>query len=501
MKTLTILFAAAAFSLAASEPLVVTHVMHQMSVGVDTKPADALIAVEPNRANGVKALHSPDYLQYYAMPEAAARYDVKVMHSGGIDAMGLLLCNGHLKSQFGPVINAYYQAAKADGHLKIFPDSWSDVTKPEGLNEMYSELYAKYPDVWLKRNGKMVIALMLPRSNVPSYRATVDAMFKGLGGRDKVFLVLYDPVRLQKDNPDWFAEADAFSAWPTQSYGESVRELANFYETARASGKEIWAPVVPSFMQSRYPHENGKFVPNLREKLGVVNFRYDWLEAIRNRAPVVMEITWNDLTEDSAIMPESNHSDAVYELNKLFVDLYKTGKLPAANQEMVFLFHHPQLVENLKLPDGVSAIESFPVSHGKTFGSERYNRTPSTDYLCAVTFLKEPARITLYSGAKALYSYEAKAGLQFQLVYQPRSLNDPQKRYGCNEDLVYPKSEGDLTVTPIKDPLTDSQLYVKVERGDKRLGFFRSHKPLSSAAGCGDMTMTGDCFRLNKLSQ
>lgn len=72
----------------AAEKLVAAHFMHQMSVGVDTNPRDSILGIEPGRSNGIKALHTPDYLQYYAMPDAAAGYDMKMMRSGGIDAIG-----------------------------------------------------------------------------------------------------------------------------------------------------------------------------------------------------------------------------------------------------------------------------------------------------------------------------------------------------------------------------------------------------------------------------
>lgn len=480
----------------AAEKVVAAHFMHQMSVGVETNPRDSILGIEPGRSNGIKALHTPDYLQYYAMPDAAADYDVKMMRSGGIDAIGMLLCNGHLKSQFRPVIRAYYRAAAENG-LKIFPDSWSNVNAPEGLSEIYTELHRDFPASWLKRDGRLVVALMLP-SQPPPYRETVEKLFAGIGGRKNVFLVLYDPVRLREKNKDWFDNADGFTAWLTMSYGESMRDLEKFYEVAKASGKEVWAPVMPSFMQSRYPHQGGKFIPNLREKLGVSYFRHAWQQAIANNSAAVMLATWNDITEDSSIMPESNHGDSIYELNRIFSTLYKTGKLPEATEEKLFLFHHPQLVEGLKLPAGVTPTEGFPLSHGKNFGSKVYHRTPPTDYLHVASFLREPATVSLYLGTQLLARYEAKPGLQFHLFYQPRNQNDPAGRYPCNEAEVYPQSEGNQTVTLLKQPLRDAEIYLEVKRNGRRLGFFRSHKPVNGFAGRGDMTMTGNLFRLKK---
>ena len=56
------------------------------------------------------------------------------------------------------------------------------------------------------------------------------------------------------------------------------RLLEEAMAVAKASGKEFWQPVMPSFTQSRYPHPG--VTPNVREMLGMTWFRQAWLAAI-----------------------------------------------------------------------------------------------------------------------------------------------------------------------------------------------------------------------------
>ena len=487
----------------AGEPkgkLIITHVMHQMTIGAVNNRNETHLSVEPTRENGIMAQHIPEYMMNYGKPLEAARQDIALMRESKIDAMGMLLCNGHLKSQFGPMIHAYYKAAGEDGHIKIFPDTWSDITKPEGLAEMYGELLEKYPDVWLKRDGRLVVTLCLGYGSgpLPPYKETTDKLFSKVGGRSNVYLVLYWPRALKEHNPEWFKGADALTDWLTDSYGLEHSELKASIACAKEAGKEFWYPVMPSFAQSRYPHEGGKFVPNLREKLGSCWFRESWMAAIDDNASVVGLQTWNDLSEDSAVMPESNHDWAFFELNKYYAGWFKSGKAPAIDKEEVLLFHHPQVAEGLKLPPGVKPMEGFPFANGKNFNSPAINRTPPTDYAVVNAMLKAPAKVTVMLGEKVLAERELPAGLSSWLIYQPRNQNDPKGSYKCDESKVYPDGADGLLITKLDKPFYDAEVFVSVSRDGRRLGFFRSHRPVAGAAGRGDMTVVGDAFKLQQ---
>ncbi len=477
--------------------LVVTHVMPCLAVGAVNGRNETHLSVEPSRANGQMAQHIPEYVANYGKPLEAARQDIAMMREAGVDAMAMLLCNRHMKSQFAPMINAYCQAAVEDGVFKFEPDLWGDISKPDEYAEDVGALY-KYEKAWLKRGGRLVVSLWMNYGSnpLPPYKETTDKLFSKIGGRANVFLVLYSPKALKERNPEWFAGADAFTDWIHDSYGLSHTDLLEFMRCVKESGKECWAPVMPAFAQSRYPHENSTFNPNVREKLGMTWFRESWLSAIEADAPATFIATWNDLSEDSSLMPETNHGYAYFELNKYYAAWFKTGRKPEIKKEQLLVFHHPQIVEGLKLPEGVKPMMGFP-ANVNVFNVPPVNRTPPTDYVGVVAMLQSPAKVAVMLGETVIGERECPAGLTSWLIYQPRNLNDPGKIYPIEDPgKAYPKEEQDFAITKLDKPFWDAEVYLSITRGAERIGFFRSHRPIAGAAGRGDMTTVGDAFTL-----
>ena len=193
-------------------------------------------------------------------------------------------------------------------------------------------------------------------------------------------------------------------------------------------------------------------------------------------------------------MPESNHAYAYYELNKYYARWFQSRRRPEVQKEQVLLFHHPQIVEGVQLPAGRKAMEGFPVSHGKRFCGPGEHSTPPTDYLGVVAMLRAPAEITVMLGETVIGKRELPAGVTSWLLYQPRNLNDPRKLYPVDPQLAYPKAEPDFLVTTLAKPFWDAEVYLAVSRGNDRLGFFRSHRPIAAAAARGDLTTVGDVF-------
>lgn len=476
------------------EKIVLTHVMHQMAVGAVNGRNETHLSVEPTRANGIMAKHTQEYIANYGQPQEAARQELALIKAAGINTIGLLLSNRHLpRSQFAAMIHGYYQAAMIDNSVKIVPDIWGNPNKPEELAEELALIKSSYEKAWRRCDGRLIVMLTLP--SLPDYQSTVDKMFAGIGGRKNVYLVLYDPVKLKAKAPEWFKNADAFTDWVHDSYGLDRALLRDAAAAAASAGKPFWSPVMPSFTQSRYPHPG--IIPNVREMLGMTWFREAWLAAIKNNAPAAVIQTWNDLSEDSSMMPESNHGYAYYELGKYYVDWFKTGRIPTVKNEQILLFHHPQIVEGVKLPEGRKPMEGFPASHGNRFNNPPVNRTPPTDYIGVVAMLKSPAKVKVMLGETAIAERTLPAGVTSWLIYQPRNLNDPRKLYPCDPDQVYPVPEADFLITRLDKPFYDTEVFVAVERNKQRIGFFRSHRGIAAAAARGELTTIGDVFPLD----
>ncbi|MFZ2655678.1 MAG: endo-1,3-alpha-glucanase family glycosylhydrolase [Victivallales bacterium] len=467
--------------------IVATHVMGCMAVGNGRVPkGESHLAVEPTRWNGIMAGHVPEYMANYGQPLAAAKQDISMMKAAGVNAIALMVSGHLIRSQFSAMNHAYFQAAMEDGEMKIYPDVWGDTSTPAGVALMADELALikeKYESVWLRRDGRLVVSVQgLADKNTE----TADKLFAKIGGREKVYLILYGQGKAKN--------ADAFTGWFHESYGVNLGNLGNAMAVGKESGKPFWQPVMPSFTQSRYPHPG--ITPNVREQLGMCWFRESWQAAIKGDAPAVFIETWNDLTEDSAVMPDSNHGYAYFELNKYYAAWFKNGKRPDIEKEQVLLFHHPQIVEGVKLPAGVKPMEGFPVAFGNTF--DQRHGTPPTDYVGVVTMLKSPAKVSVMLGETVLGEREFPAGVSSWLLYQPRNQNDPRKLYPYDPEKVYPKEEEDLVITKLDKPFSDAEVFVSVSRGKDRIGFFRSHRPIVSAAGRGDMTTVGDAYSFGK---
>ena len=63
-------------------------------------------------------------------------------------------------------------------------------------------------------------------------------------------------------------------------------------------------------------------------------------------------------------------------------------------------------------------------------------------------------------------------------------------------EAIYPKEEADFLITKLEKPFWDAEVYVAVYRGNDRIGMFRSHRPIVSAAARGELTTVGDVFPL-----
>lgn len=424
------------------------------------------------------ALPAPDTLKNYRRPQEAARQDIDKALEAGVNTFGMLLGPNHLPgSQFASIIHAYWQAAAETPGFHMSVDIWP-FDKQTGLPKLSAALQIlkeKYGKTWLREDGRYVVVLKTnahQRDAQTLTPADIDGLLAGLGGRSQVYLVLYDPEELAKNNPEVFQKADAFTDWPHISYSQSTEKVTRAVEIARQAGKAYWYPVMPAFQQSR-----AGITGNVREKLGMVNYLEDWYRAIDSKAKAVSISTWNDLTEDSAIMPESNHGEAYFQLNRLMAEWYQTGSQPGISQEELFMFHHPQLVSGVQLPS-----DRQPMS-----APGWANRTPATDYVGVVAALKNPARLSVQFGETVVATHDFPAGISAWLIYSPPANTPP---------VVYPQNGPRLKVTVLNQSFQDTELYLAAYRQGRRVDLFRSHRPITAAAGRGDLSTIGDYFIL-----
>jgi len=496
--------------------------MPVMSPGAEyAKPSEHPVGWRPSDESGPLAGYAPEFLQHYGRPLDAARKDVSMIRRMGANAVGICYSmpgnTARGGDQFTSIFNAYFQAVAEEGQVKFFPDIWGLFAKEcfeknvESLAAEFGYLRAKYEQAWLKKDGRFVVVIYpfdSPES-LPPAKATLDRLCHMLGGPQNVYVVMYNGRQFTAPdsffpgapkNPEWLSASSAFSAWLNDSYGFTRRSIQDDRGFSATTGKDYWFPIFPAFAQVRGWPDAPR---NVREMLGIANFIDSWKEAIRGKVKNVYLMTWNDLTEDSSFMPESNHGYAYYDLATYFNAWYLTGKRPKITDEEVLLFHHPQVVSGLQLPAGRTPIEGFqvgtnrgrPVPFGR-FDFPRLNRTPPTDYIAVAGLLKEPATVRVLLNEEVLAEQALPAGVSAWLIYQPRYMNDSNGWYP-RDDQAYPPGAGDFFITLLRQPLRDAEVYVEVTRAGQRMGFFRSHRPIVDAAGRGDMATVGDVFKLD----
>ena len=339
----------------------------------------------------------------------------------------------------------------------------------------------RFGDVWAKKDGRLVVGMQDHAlfANVP-YAKAMEWLFSPLGGRDKVYLVLSRYPTHGTIAADWLAGADAICDWDAnRTYGDSLHVLKAGKAFAQAQGKAWWPSFAPSFFQSRTGDSTAPISPLVYERLGIIAYRRAWLDAILGDVPTVYLITWNDVSEDSEIMPTDLHREAHQRLTRFFSSWYKTGTQPAIQQEELLLFHHPQVVSGLQLPPG-----RLP-----TVGPEG-GLTPPTDYIAICSFLKTPAEVSVVFQKEVVATKKLPAGFQTWLLYNP-AVPTP----GASAP-IYPAEEEGLIVTVLNKPFKDMEVLLQVTRDGVDMGRFFSHHPIVDAAGRADLGTVGNVFSL-----
>ena len=470
----------------------------------------------------------PEYMKFSGDPMGFARFDIHMAKEVGIDAF----CFGDLsygyKTQFTDTFWDYWKAAREDGTFKLVPftllfnkGAWGD-TSWFRFQKTWPLLIKDYRDVILQIDGKYVLHSWIGDPRTPGLTTDdeIDAILSGLGGPKKVFLIQQTsylanltPVagfdRKEYDNPivaqlkrSIQKYASAMTQFQEESYGDLPATEDALTDVSRELGKETVAPVMQGFYQSRWQFREDKWPGGrINEKLGFAGCYYQWRHAIDSHARIAYITTWNDLTEDHSVMPEELHGYAFYELTKYFIKWFKSGTRPPVEKEQVLMFHHPQLTEKmLQVPPGA-------------FVAGRYNNsgTPPTDYIGVVVMLKNPATVTVEMGVSSsgipntrLASRDFPAGTNFWLIYHP--LNnasqsaiadvDPSKGFSKDSHPVYPEQRDDFFVTKLNEGLEDRELFIRVVRGDRNVGYFTTHRAIVGAAAAGNLGTVGDVFEL-----
>ena len=132
-------------------------------------------------------------------------------------------------------------------------------------------------------------------------------------------------------NHETLLEAATFMAGKFDAVGEFLGGAQDdIAEAVRAAGAE-WSQ--PMFYQYENLFWGGNRIPR-----GSSILRRQWEAARRNRSTLIQFVTWNDYTENTHLAPAYETRYAVLDLNRHFIEWWKTGKKPKPRRDKLYLF-------------------------------------------------------------------------------------------------------------------------------------------------------------------
>jgi hypothetical protein len=337
----------------------------------------------------------------------ATRADFARMEHAGLDAAGLLVAPHHLPdSRFARALHMAAEVAETSA-VKIIPELWFDA--PETNFDDYGRNLAAFlrahPGAQKLHHGKPVflISEQVPDGGSAAAREAtkdkLDRLFASWGGRDGVELIVnlgFGDKSVQRNS---FAQlADVIGMWTPQDDWTSLHSRGVVH-AAEAIGKDYAYPVSLGFYQRRAgqpPWEYGN-------SFGAARFIDAWSRILKLKPKFVEIETWNDFSEDTAIVPTNTHGSTFLHLTRYFVDQLRSGAAEiGAERAMVF---HPRQIAEARLETPKATVKNYAWRHG----------SPIVDYVDVVTLLKEPARVRVKVGT-GIWEREVPAGLHELLL-------------------------------------------------------------------------------------
>lgn len=466
-----ILFCEIAFS--KEPPIVSAHLMAQESPFILKSQAQ-----DRSDPNGRRAQHLGNIESEAIDIDSSARADIARADSAGINTLNMLLGPNHLpRSYVSEMMKAYWRAA-AQGPVKMGVDIWTSGSREEisKLAQALKILRDDYDSAWRKRDGRRVVLVMLTSKLEDVSISELERLFSLAGGYKSYYVVFYRPADIQKSNTKLLTIASGLTTWPHSDYANEIKLVATDEAAARNAGKDYWYPIMPSFMQAR-PAPG--IIPNVREKLGATNFLADWMRALKNNCIAVNIATWNDLSEDSAVMPESNHGNAYADLNLYFSKRLNSNLGDLPQEERLLVFHHPQLVSGTKIPAGQTPIKAF----------EWMNRTPPTDYISVVALLKQKAKLRVYLNDRPVAPVlEVGSGLNHFLYYHPPK--------NSNSDAYISTDKNSQTI--LTGPFQAGKVTIQLSDDSGYSHIYISERLIENTAKRSDLTTAGDSFSIER---
>jgi hypothetical protein len=141
-----------------------------------------------------------------------------------------------------------------------------------------------------------------------------------------------------------------------------------------------------------YQYENLHFPGNDHISNGSEVLRGVWEAARRNQSTLIQFVTWNDYTENTHLAPGYETRYAVLDLNRYFIDWWKSGREPKPEKDKIYLF-----------------FRKYPAD-ARIYPFERLQKDPA-GVIEVLTLLTKPGQVQLPGRGDA---WEAPAGMSWR---------------------------------------------------------------------------------------
>lgn len=424
-----------------ASPIVVAHYMHSYILGDYVGPL-------PDDPSNLSSWPPSEFYERSCWPSSlnsmaksgtsAETTELNLAAAAGLSAFGLLISPTNIQpiSAYLPGLKNLAKAA-ASTSVKLLPDIWfssnsmltctptnpCDALSWAAFGQNVKNYMDAYPNSFLKSNGKWLILVSSALYSNYVTASQFSHFFDPWGGRSNFFVI-------ESTGPwtdlnaftasGWASSSQALSMWTGDLGWNAVQYQALLSETAVNNSPLVW-PIHTAYFAFRDGNQS------IQENFGITNMVDQWSHAINQRIPLVINQTWNDFSEDHAIMQTNTRGQTLVHLTRYFADWYKTLKQPTINKDRVFLFYRRQLTTTTLT--SATAIATPPGC----------SQSPVVDYINVVSMLTKPGTLELSDGVLKM-TLSAPAGYYEWLVYAPSSRS-------CNS--VYPTANSTRAVSTV----------------------------------------------------
>ena len=350
----------------------------------------------------------PMYGDASSVTVADLKKDIIDANDQGINAFQINIHDWKERKSRQVTARLYQAASECDFPFYLFPSV--DYNENDGTRWLYEDiyeymrLYAKHPNHLQVDDRPFFTSWLGQLKGVDFWRSIKDRLRKELG-LDIYYVPFHaitfkqTPEEIEEYLDKWDDVIDGYFSWGASrppfftgpSKWASITE-ANENMSAALKSRDLsyMTPVIPAFWATC------KLPCKYTEHKGATGMKTQWMSIINNQtAQWVNLVTWNDMGEDSHWSPHPNpnrltHEGPVWthagyaELNKYYIQWWKSGQQPPINRDKLFYFYRNQF------QDATPLKESCP--------HECIRHIPDKVYV--TTMLTSPAKLTIKSGSK-----------------------------------------------------------------------------------------------------